>query len=104
MCSVPGDSAADLCSLLADALPPQLLARLLKSNNSEDLQAANCLIKSMVQEVGAPEVRTCVCSQAEGEGVGNSIFDREASVVNPHSAVILLVSKGPARGGRGSSQ
>ncbi|XP_068003512.1 ADP-ribosylation factor-binding protein GGA2 isoform X2 [Melanerpes formicivorus] len=28
----------------------KLLARLLKSNNSEDLQAANCLIKSMVQE------------------------------------------------------
>lgn len=33
--------------------PQQLLARLLKSSHSEDLQAANRLIKSMIKEVGS---------------------------------------------------
>lgn len=38
----------------SEALLFQLLAKLLKSKNPDDLQEANKLIKSMVKEVGAP--------------------------------------------------
>lgn len=38
----------------SEALLFQLLAKLLKSKNPDDLQEANKLIKSMVKEVGGP--------------------------------------------------
>lgn len=49
---VPGGAACMLPSV-TETLLFQLLARLLKSKNPDDLQEANRLIKSMVKEVSA---------------------------------------------------
>lgn len=49
---------------LSHGLSPQLLARLLKSSHSEDLQAANRLIKSMIKEVGIRKSRQFLWSEA----------------------------------------
>lgn len=50
-CVFPGGCCRPSAS---DALFFQLLAKLLKSKNPDDLQEANKLIKSMVKEVGGP--------------------------------------------------
>lgn len=50
-CVFPGGCCRPSAS---DALLFQLLAKLLKSKNPDDLQEANKLIKSMVKEVGGP--------------------------------------------------
>lgn len=57
---------------------PQLLAWLLRSRRSEDLQAANRLIQSTIREVGTAELWGL--RLGGGTGLGNSVFDSGSSV------------------------
>lgn len=59
---------------------PQLLARLLRSRRSEDLQAANRLIQSTIREVGTAELWGLRPGERDGTGLCNSVFDSGSSV------------------------
>lgn len=94
------ETAAHCCPMLS---PQQLLARLLKSNHSEDLQAANRLIKSMIKEVGS-SLGQKLCLQLGR--VGGDLVVQFLTVVPLYLTSVVpatsLVLKGTPRGGSGN--